>query len=173
MTASTFTDALLIAAAVALVLVRQFRTQQIDHGGRWWLIPAVLVFFGLRRPGLLDTHHGTESVALIAVELLTGLVMGAAWAWTTKMWTEPDGTVWARGTKATAAVWVLGLGVRLGVVGAAALAGVHLGTGALLLALAASLLVRSGVLVWRAGRIAPSYGVSGAGTPVPAWKDRV
>ncbi|MEV8569251.1 DUF1453 domain-containing protein [Streptomyces sp. NPDC051322] len=173
MSASTLTDALVMVAVVALVLVRQFRPQQITHDRRWWLIPAVLVFFALRQHGLLDAHHRTESVALIAAELLTGLAVGAAWAWTTKVWTEPDGSAWARGTKATAAVWVLGIGIRLGVAGIAALAGVKLGSGALLLALAASLLVRSGVLVWRAGRIQPSYGVFAPGSPEPAWKDPV
>lgn len=173
MSASTLTDAVVLVAVVALVLVRQFRPRRISEDRRWWLVPAVLVFVALRQHGLVDVHHRTGSVLLMAVELLTGLAMGAGWAWTTTVWTEADGSAWARGTKATAAVWVLGLGVRLGVVGIAALAGVRLGTGALLLALAASLLVRSGVLVWRAGRIRPSYGDSGAGSPEPAWKDRV
>ncbi|WP_329123980.1 DUF1453 domain-containing protein [Streptomyces sp. NBC_01465] len=170
---STLTDVVVIAAVVVLVIVRQFRTQQITHDRRWWVMPAVLAFFAVRQNGLLDVHHRTESVLLIGAELAVGLAMGAAWAWTTRVWTEADGTVWARGTKATAAVWVGGMLVRLGMMGVGALAGVRLGTGALLLALAASLLVRAGVLAWRAGRLQPSYGFAAAGPAGAAWKDRV
>ncbi|MCX4547726.1 DUF1453 domain-containing protein [Streptomyces sp. NBC_01387] len=173
MSASTLTDVVVIVAVVALVLARQFRPQRIGRDRRWWLLPAVLVFVSLRQHGLLDVHHRTASVALIAGELLAGLVMGAGWAWTTKVWSEADGTVWARGTKATAAVWVVGLLVRFGVAGIGAMAGVRLGTGAMLLALASSLLVRSGVLAWRAGQIHPTYRVSAAGSPGQGWKDRV
>ncbi|WP_405776408.1 DUF1453 domain-containing protein [Streptomyces sp. NBC_00859] len=173
MSGSTLTDVAVAVAVVALVLVRQFRPQRVDHDRRWWLLPVVLVFVALRQHGLLDTHHPALSVLVIGAELLAGLAMGAGWAWTTKVWNEPDGSVWTRGTKATAAVWTVGLIVRFGVAGAGALAGVSLGTGAMLLALAASLLVRSGVLAWRAGRIRPSYGVSAAGSPGWARKDRV
>ncbi|GAA1373286.1 DUF1453 family protein [Streptomyces beijiangensis] len=170
---STLTDVVVIAAVVVLVLVRQFRTQQIAHDRRWWVLPGVLLFCAVRQDGLLDVHHRTGSVLLIGAELLVGLALGAGWAWTTKVWAETDGTVWAKGTMATAAVWVVGMLVRLGMMGVGALAGVRLGSGALLMALAASLLVRSGVLTWRAGRMRAPYGVAAAGPVRAAWKDRV
>lgn len=173
MSASTLTDVAVGVGVVALVLVRQFRPQQVDHDKRWWLLPAILVFVALRQHGLLDENHRAMSVLLIGAELLAGLLMGAGWAWTTKVWNEPDGSTWTRGTKTTATVWVVGLLVRFGVAGLGALAGVSLGSGAMLLALASSLLVRSGVVAWRAGRIHPSYGVSAAGSPGGARKDRV
>ncbi|MFE2375112.1 DUF1453 domain-containing protein [Streptomyces sp. NPDC059398] len=173
MSASTLTDVVVAVAVIALVLVRQFRPQQVNHDRRWWLLPAILAFVALRQHGLIDAHHRSLSVLLIGVQLLTGLLMGAGWAWTTKIWSEPDGSTWTRGTKATAAVWILGLLVRLGVAGLGALAGVSLGTGAMLLALASSLLVRAGVVAWRAGHINPSYGVPAAAMPGGAGKDRV
>ncbi|WP_328378913.1 DUF1453 family protein [Streptomyces sp. NBC_00440] len=173
MSASTLSDVAVAVAVIALVLVRQFRPQQVNHDRRWWLLPAILVFVALRQHGLLDAHHPALSVLVIGGELLAGLLMGAGWAWTTKVWSEPDGSVWTRGTKATAAVWIVGMIVRFGVAGLGALAGVSLGTGAMLLALASSLLVRAGVLAWRAGRIHPSYGVPAAASPGGARKDRV
>jgi hypothetical protein len=196
MSGSGFANALVILAAVVLIAVRQVRPQQIGGGKRWWIVPAALLYMGLRRPGIIDAHRPVASGFLLAAELLAGLAMGAAWAWTSRIWTERDGSVWARGTKATVAIWIGGIALRVGIVGIGAAIGIHQGTGALLLALAASLLVRSGVLTWRAQAIRPAsthpayaqasacgvggavgggvpvYG-SGRGMPMAAWKDRV
>lgn len=101
-------DALLIAAVAALVIVRQFRASRIGAGERWWLAPAVLTVVALREPALIDAHHRTESVLLLGAELLIGVATGAAWAWTTRIWAEPDGTVWSKGTRASAVVWGAG-----------------------------------------------------------------
>jgi hypothetical protein len=100
---SGFTDVLVALAVVALIVVRQIRPQPAGSR-RWWLVPAVLVLLVLREPGTVDGRHQVASVLLLTVELVTGLLMGAAWAWTSRMWTEPDGSVWVRGTKATLAV---------------------------------------------------------------------
>lgn len=62
---------------------------------------------------------------------------------------ETDGTVWSKSTKASVVVWTAGVGLRAGLFACAAMAGVHQGSSALILALAATLLVRSGVLAWR------------------------
>ncbi|MDX3851967.1 CcdC protein domain-containing protein [Streptomyces sp. AK02-01A] len=167
---SSFIDVLLIAGVVALVVVRQFRPQRITVEGRGLLVvPAVLVFLALREPGLLDAHERTVSVLLLGAELAVGLLLGAGWARTSRIWTAEDGSVWARGTKATAAVWIGGLAARAALMGIGALAGVHQGTGALLLALAASVLVRGGMLGWRVRADRPSS----AGDAALAWKDRV
>ncbi|NEA97555.1 DUF1453 domain-containing protein [Streptomyces sp. SID13726] len=161
---SGLVDALLIVVAVVVVIARQFRASRIDTGGRWWLLPVVLAVVALREPGLVDAHHRTTSILLLAVELLTGLAIGAGWAWTSRIWTESDGAVWSKSTKASGIVWGLGIGLRLGLFGLGALVGVHQDSSALLLALAATLLVRSGILVWRARSqhpaavSAPAYG---------------
>ncbi|MFE2944519.1 DUF1453 domain-containing protein [Streptomyces sp. NPDC059255] len=186
---SSLSDVLLIAAVVVLVVARQFRAQRVAAGGRRpYVLPAVLVLLALRQPGLLGAHDRPLSLALLGVELVVGVVMGAGWAWTSRLWTEPDGTVWSKGTRATLAVWGAGIAVRLGLMGAGALLGVHQGSGALMLSLAASVLVRQATLTWRVRTAAAAAGgdgsrgegtSSGGGAPYGGgvasapWKDRV
>ncbi|MGW1893008.1 DUF1453 domain-containing protein [Streptomyces sp. NPDC002004] len=173
---SPLLDAAVIAAVVVLVVFRQLRAQQVGADRRWWLIPCVMAFLSVRQGGLVDPHHPGTSVLLLVGELVVGLVMGAAWATTSRIWKEPDGTVWARGTKATVAAWVIGIALRIGLVGLGTLAGIHQGTGAVLLALAVSLLMRSMLLMWRARSVSlPFTGPAayGGGVSVAMRKDRV
>ncbi|MFF2505921.1 DUF1453 domain-containing protein [Streptomyces sp. NPDC058067] len=173
---SGLTNVLVIIAVVVLVVARQFAAQQITADKRWWVVPAVLVFMAVRKPDLLDPHHQALSAALIGLELLVGLAIGAGWAWTTRLWTAQDGAVWSRSTKASGAVWIVGVAIRVGLYAAGAAFGVKQGSAALMLALAATLLVRSGVLVWRAQSLRPApqeAAAYGDGVRVPTWKDRV
>ncbi|MEU6257386.1 DUF1453 domain-containing protein [Streptomyces sp. NPDC047043] len=173
---SGLVNALMIAGVVALVIVRQFRAQRIGSDRRWWLVPVILGVVALRKPGIVDTHHRTESIVLLGAELLIGLAMGAGWAWTTRIWAEPDGTVWSKSTKASVTVWIVGIALRVGLFALGAAIGVHQDSSALLVALAATLLVRSGILVWRGQSLdsvsahGPAYG---DGVARPAWKERV
>ncbi|MFE6483961.1 DUF1453 domain-containing protein [Streptomyces sp. NPDC057757] len=173
---SGLVNALAILAVVALVIVRQFRAQQISADKRWWVLPAVLGFIALREPGVIDAHHQAEAVLLLGTELLIGLATGAGWAWTTRIWAAPDGSVWGKGTKASVAVWVVGIGLRVGLFGVGSLLGVHQDTTAMVLvALAATLLVRSGVLAWRSRTLHPASFQSAAygdGVPGTPWKER-
>ncbi|CAL9617232.1 DUF1453 domain-containing protein [Streptomyces sp. enrichment culture] len=161
---SGFVDALVITAVAGLVIVRQFRAVRIDTDRRWWVLPAVLGIVALREPGMIDAHHHTVSVLLLAAETAVGLATGAGWAWTTRIWTAANGAVWSRGTRASAAVWGVGIALRVALFGVGAVLGVRQDSSALLLALAATLLVRSGVLAWRvhtthpAGASRPAYG---------------
>ncbi|MFF1698429.1 DUF1453 domain-containing protein [Streptomyces sp. NPDC058257] len=169
---SGLANVLVVCAVVAFVIVRQFKAQQITADRRWWVIPAVLVFMAVRKPDVLDPHHHALSIALLGAELVVALAMGFGWARTTYVWTAPDGAVWGKGTKATALVWGVGIGLRLGLFGLGALLGVRQGSAALMLALAATLLVRSGMLVQRAGLFRPAYGVADAAYE-PMRKDPV
>ncbi|MFF4833203.1 DUF1453 domain-containing protein [Streptomyces sp. NPDC001315] len=169
-------NALVIAAVVALVVVRQFRARQVDADRRWWLVPVILAVVSLREPGMLDADHHSESALLLGVELLIGLATGAGWAWTTRIWVEPDGAVWSKSTKASAAVWIVGIGLRVGLLALGALLGVHQSSQALLLGLAATLLVRAGILVRRAQTIASAdarAAAYGDAMPLPTRKERV
>jgi hypothetical protein len=139
-----------------VVIARQFRARRISSDRRWWIVPAVLAFMALRDPGLIDPHHQVEASLLLGTELVTALAVGAGWAWTTRIWTEPDGAVWSRSTKAGGAVWIVGICLRLGLFGIGAVLGVHQGSSALTLGLAATLLVRSGLVAWRVQSSRPS-----------------
>jgi hypothetical protein len=158
--------ALVIAAVVVLVIARQFSAREITTERRWWILPVVLAFVALREPGTLDARHRTESAVLLGAELLIGLAIGAGWAWTTRIWAAPDGAVWSRSTRASLAVWGLGIAVRVGLFALGTALGVHQSSSALMLALAATLLVRSGFLVLRAQSLTTTAG------PVPAYGDR-
>jgi len=173
---SGLANALVIVAVVAVVIVRQFRARQIDTDRRWWLLPVVLAVVALREPGILGAHHHTGAVLLLGVELLIALATGAGWAWTTRLWVETDGSVWSKSTKASGGVWIVGVALRVGLIALGALIGVHQNSSAaLMLGLAATLLVRSGVLAWRAQSFtgtagsAPAYGLAMA---QPARKER-
>jgi hypothetical protein len=146
---SGLVNVLVIVVVAALVISRQFRARRLDADRRWWLLPAILAIVALREPGTIDVHHRTASILLLAAELVIGLGTGAGWAWTTRIWAEPDGAVWTKSTKASLAVWIGGILIRIGLFGLGMLLGVHQDSSALMLAFAGTLLVRSGVLVWR------------------------
>ncbi|MEV5878852.1 DUF1453 domain-containing protein [Streptomyces sp. NPDC052101] len=162
---SGLVNALVIVAVAAIVIARQFRARAINTDRRWWLLPVILAVVALREPGILDAHHRTESAALLVVELLVGLATGAGWAWTTRVWTEPDGVAWTRSTKASVAVWGVGIGLRIALFAVGRAFGVHQDSSALMLGLAATLLVRGGFLVWRAQSLGTANG------PAPAYGD--
>lgn len=166
-----------IFAVVVLVIVRQFRAQRISADRRWWILPAVLGFIALREPGVIDPHHQTEAIFLLGAELLIGLATGAGWAWTTRIWTAPDGSVWGKGTRASVVVWGVGIGLRVGLFGIGVLLGVQQdATAMVLLALAATLLVRSGILAWRSQSLHPASrqgAAYGDGVAQAPWKERV
>ncbi|AEW96965.1 MULTISPECIES: DUF1453 family protein [Streptomycetaceae] len=148
---SGLVDAVAIVAVVGLVVSRQLKPQKVaDADARWWLMPVVLVVLAVRQHGLTDPHHQVLSAVLLAAGVMVGAGMGAAWGFTTRVWAERDGTVWSRGTKATAAAWAGGIVLRGGLAAVGAMLGVHQGSGSIMLALAATLLVRTGVVVWRA-----------------------
>ncbi|GAA2330379.1 DUF1453 domain-containing protein [Streptomyces kunmingensis] len=166
---SGFTDVLVIVAVAALVLARQFRTERLSMDRKWWLLPALLGFFALRNGSLTDAHHLPGSVALLVVELLVSLGIGVGWVFTTHVWSDEQGDVWTKGTVATAGTWLGGIAARAAVVGIGMALGIHLGSSALMLGFALSLLVRSGLLMWRAGSLRSAYVGAFA---QPAWEDR-
>ncbi|THA74734.1 DUF1453 family protein [Streptomyces sp. A0642] len=174
-------NVLVIIAVIAVVVVRQCSAQRISGDRRWWVLPGVLLVMALREPGLMDPHHQALSVVVLGAELAVGLVTGAGWAWTTRLWHAEDGTLWSKGTKATVCVWTGGLVLRAALYGLGAALGIHQGGQALMAALAVTLLVRSGALALRVAGMArtgpapaedTSPGPAG-GALVRPMKDRV
>jgi hypothetical protein len=154
---SGLVNALVILAVVGVVIARQLRPRKVTAGGRCWLIPALMVVLAVRDGGIVDSAHRDASMTMLAVEIVVGVGMGVVWATTTRIWTEQDGSVWAQGTGATIGVWAVGIAIRIALYGAAAAIGVHQHIGSVLLAVAATLLIRSGVLLRRAQGLTPSY----------------
>ncbi|MFI6346205.1 DUF1453 domain-containing protein [Streptomyces sp. NPDC050560] len=164
---SGLTTVLIALAVIALVVVRLTRAQQVSGQGRWWVVPVVLIFVGAREPGVYDPHHAAGSVALLAAGLVVSVLVGLGWGYTSRLWRADDGTVWARGSAAAIGIWAVGVALRGGLMGLGALFGIHEGSGALLLALAPSLLLRSMVLIHRSSALSPGDGSA------PAYGGRV
>jgi len=155
--------AVLIAAVVVIVLVRQFQPQKVtEDARRWWALPVLLGFLALREPGLIDHDHRVTAAALLVVEILVGVATGAGWGWTSRVWTDASGAVWTQGAKTTAVVWAGAVACRAALAGVGALAGVAQGSGPLMLSLAASLLLRGAVVMMRARGLEPVSARAGA-----------
>ncbi|MEV7027462.1 DUF1453 domain-containing protein [Kitasatospora sp. NPDC093558] len=139
-----------IIAVMVLVVQRQMRAQRLDTERRFWLLPLILGVLALRDPQLIDHDHTAVSAGLLAASLVAVLAMGSVWGWTVRLWRAADGSVWAKGTKATVAAWVGMIAIRLGLYGIGSAMHVHQAGSALMLGLAVMLLVRSLVVNWRA-----------------------
>ncbi|MEV7774095.1 DUF1453 domain-containing protein [Kitasatospora sp. NPDC086791] len=152
---SSLANLLVIAAVVVLVVQRQMRVQRLDSERRFWLLPLILGVFALRDPQIIDQQHSGPSVALLVAGLLTVVVMGTVWGRTVRLWRDADGTVLAKGTKATVAAWVGTIVIRLGLHGIGSVLHVHQSGSALMLGMAVMLLGRSSVVNWRARMLQP------------------
>ncbi|MEY9872588.1 membrane protein CcdC involved in cytochrome C biogenesis [Streptacidiphilus sp. MAP12-33] len=152
-------NAVVIVAVVGYVIFRQFQARQWNPNPRRLLVvPAVLAFMALRDPHLVDPHHQALSAAFLIIGVVVEIGLGTAWGFTTRIWTDAQGAVWSKGTKASFFAWIGMLVVRIALYAAAAAMGVAQGQAGLLLALAALLLVRGAVVTWRAREFAPAYG---------------
>ncbi|MFF3745513.1 DUF1453 domain-containing protein [Streptomyces kronopolitis] len=161
---SSSLNIVVIIGVIALVFIRQFSAQRISSEGKArWLIPVVLTVMALRQPGLVDPAHHMASGVLLGAEVVIGLACGAGWAWTTRIWTGDDGAVWTKGSWAAAGVWACGMALRVGLMGIAAVLGIHQGSAATMLSVAAMLLTRAGVTTWRAQGLQRTYRVPVAG----------
>ncbi|MET8540752.1 DUF1453 domain-containing protein [Kitasatospora sp. NPDC004799] len=147
---------LVIAVVAALVVRRQMRAQRLDTERRFWLLPLVLGALALRDPQLVDHRHTALSAALLAAGLVAVVGMGTAWGWTVRLWRSADGSVVARGTRATVAAWGGMIAVRLGLYGIGAALHVRQSGSSLMLGMAVLLLVRSLVLNRRARTLEPA-----------------
>ncbi|MFJ2581214.1 DUF1453 domain-containing protein [Kitasatospora aureofaciens] len=146
---TTLANIVLVVAVMALVIQRQMRAQRLDTQRRFWLLPLILGALALRDPQLIDHEHTAVSAVLLAFSLVTVLAMGSVWGWTVRLWRAEDGSVWAKGTKATLAAWGGMIFIRVGLFEAGSAMHIHQASSSLLLGLAVMLLVRSLVVNWR------------------------
>lgn len=105
---------LVIGALVLLAIGRQFLTRPVGDG-RWWLIPAGLVAYGLYQM-TQQPLPGLTASAVLGVDIAISIVFGLLRGLTTRVWVAPDGRTMKRGTPLTLACWVGSFAARFGAV---------------------------------------------------------
>jgi len=157
-------NVVIIIAVVGYVIARQFQARRFSGNARRMLIlPAVLAVLALDSHNLLDPHHRGVSAVLLIVGVILEVGMGCVWGFTTRIWRDASGDIWAKGTKATALAWTGMLLIRAALIGIGSAMGVAVNESGILLSLAALLLVRSAVVTWRAREMSPAYRVPAVG----------
>lgn len=106
----TIFDYLLNIALVALVVL-QMRGRRLDRRGL--LLPLGLVAWAASHY-LYGIPTAGNDLVLVVVGVLAGLTLGAASAALTRLDVDRDGVPVARATLAAAALWVVGIGARMG-----------------------------------------------------------
>ena len=106
----TIFDYLLNIALVSLVIL-QLRGRRLDRRGL--LLPLALVAWAASHY-LHGIPADTPDRVLVAIGVTTGLVLGAASARLTRLDIDSRGVVIARASAAAAALWVIGIGGRMG-----------------------------------------------------------
>jgi hypothetical protein len=159
---------ILVAAAIALAIYRQFQARQLT-GRSLLIIPLVLIGLGLE--GLASVPPaGDLAIGVLAVNLLAGVGLGALRGRSVRIWQASDGSWWRKGTTTTLVLWVASIAVRLGIVAGARMLGVHDATsaGALELAVGISLGAQFATIAYRAGLLSNSttaHPISGCRPP--------
>lgn len=106
----TLFDYLLNIALISLVVL-QMRGRRLDRRGL--VLPLVLV-------GWAATHYlrgiptAGNDLVMVVGGILLGATLGTASGFLTRVTMSPDGVPFARATGWAAALWVLGIGARLG-----------------------------------------------------------
>jgi hypothetical protein len=142
-------NGLLIAVVVVFVIVRRFTARRVDES-RLLILPLVIAGIGLTNGHPIDTHHLALSSGLLAGEILAALLLGLGLGTTMRIWREPDGSLWSRGTWATFGVFLASVAVRGGMAAVGYAVGIKAGSGAIMLSVAAWMLTQNAVLIWRA-----------------------
>lgn len=141
-------NGLIVAAAVALVIVRRFRRRRVDEG-RSLFLSLVLGAVGIAEGNAIDAHHVTLSTALLGAEVAAALLLGLGLGATMRVWREPDGSCWSRGTWATFGVLLASVAVRSGLFAIGYAEGTRPGSGTIMISVAAWLLAQNAAIAWR------------------------
>jgi hypothetical protein len=143
-----------IALAIAgLVIARQVQPRPLAARALL-VVPLVLIVIGVTEVAKAvpkgQSMSSMES-AWLAADLAVSAVFGLARGFTTRLY-EEAGELWRRGTTLTVILWFVTIGARLVI----SIAGHHdagkVLNDALLLTLGVTLLVQSGVVLWRGSR---------------------
>ncbi|WP_285482049.1 hypothetical protein [Amycolatopsis sp. NBRC 101858] len=145
---------ILVGLVVLAWLVWRQTQRRLVREDRRPVVLLILLVLGVLQ---LSTYLKTASTsAMLIVALVVSLLLAAGFgvvrARSTRLWRK-DGQLWRQGTWVTAALWVVGLGVHIGLDLLFDSAAKGLGAGSILLYLAVSLGVQRLVVQARADRL--------------------
>ena len=114
MSSSEITNIVVGAVIVGVLVARQVRTRPVreNSAARLVLILGVIGVIELFNT-IKGRSLGTATVAWVVGSLIVGAGLGGLRALTVKVWRQPDGSAWRKGTVATAALWVVSLAAHL------------------------------------------------------------
>jgi hypothetical protein len=165
MNAAIVADVLLIAAAVVWILARQVRVTPVKPR-LLWLVPLLLVFFGIRSLPA-STWHVPADLGLLALSVVVSVGLGVWRGQTIRVWRDADGTWWRQGSALTLVLWgalIVARGLLYGV-------GIAVGhreatnLGAVLVVLALSFAAQNAVTALRMNAAPPLPGGQSAEPP--------
>lgn len=137
---------------LAIVIARQVGERRMSVGKL-----AVMPILFLVLTFVQDHNFGHDLVAsplaipLLMVGVLVGVAAGAARAMTMSVRLEGAGTLVTKGNWKTIVSWVVLIGLRVGMIGLAALLGVHEGLGVTFICAAATFGAQNLLLAYRSG----------------------
>ncbi len=139
-------------AVLGWILYNQLRVRQFT--ARRLRIAGILGVVGVVEVASAAAAHPVSVVGwtLLVVGLVVGAALGLVRAATVKLWVR-DGAVWTQGHALTAALWILGIGIHIGLdllAGAIAPTANAVNTSSVLLFIAVSLGVQGLVTMQRA-----------------------
>ena len=103
-------------AVVALLIVRQLRPRPASERSALRLTLVLGVIGILQIRSAVGGHAiSAATIMLVAAGLLAGALLGVVRATTVKVWRASDGLPWRQGTLVTAVLWLISLGVHLGI----------------------------------------------------------
>jgi hypothetical protein len=152
----TAANALLVAAAVVWILVKQLRTERV-RPRLLVLAPLLLGYAGLSSLPA-STWRDAADLALLALGTVVSVALGVWRGRTVAVWRDESGAWWRRGSTLTLALWGALFAAR-GALYALDLATGHpeaSGVGALLLGLALSFAAQNAVIGLQLTRPAPA-----------------
>jgi hypothetical protein len=160
-TVSGAASAAIVLAVIALLVVTRMRGRRLDEQ-RMLLIPGILIVAGIAN--VASAHSGTlHSIdyVIIAIDLADSLILGVCRGFSVKIY-EQDGAPWYRYSPLTAGLWLLSIGIRLGLaaIGSKHHAAAITAGGDLLLMLGLTLVCQNLVVAARARRVAPAPATS-------------
>ncbi len=142
-------EIVLVAALVVWVLYRQVTGRFVRGGADLWRMPLILTAVGVLSLAGSHPELSAVAVAVTAADLLVTAGLGAVRGYAVRLETR-DGYLYQRGGVPMLVLWLVTIGVRVGI----AFAGAAIGAGTLLtastaLSIGLSLLVQAAVLARR------------------------